>query len=112
MLKQILLFSILISAIQLFSQEEDESKSKFCNEIDNKKALKLYEKATDKKKLFERYYRVEDIKSKHISGFGIGLYLSAEIVHRHGGEICVESQIGIGSEFFFRLPINGRPLTI
>jgi two-component system sensor histidine kinase VicK len=69
-------------------------------------------KATDKKKLFERYYRVEDIQSKHISGFGIGLYLSAEIVHRHGGEIWVESQIGIGSEFFFRLPINGRTLNI
>ena len=50
MLKLILFFSILISSTQLFSQEEDESKSKFCNEIDNKKALKLYEKATDKKK--------------------------------------------------------------
>lgn len=50
MLKQFLLISILISSVQLFSQEEEEGQSKFCVEIDNKKALKLYEKAIDKKK--------------------------------------------------------------
>ena len=37
-------------SVSFFSQEEEEGTSKFCVELDNKKALKLYEKATDKKK--------------------------------------------------------------
>ncbi|WP_231427565.1 PAS domain S-box protein [Pedobacter sp. Leaf250] len=58
----------------------------------------------DAKKLFERYYRVH---SNHtISGFGIGLYLSAEIIERHNGEIWVESEIGKGSVFYFSLPLT------
>jgi two-component system sensor histidine kinase VicK len=61
-------------------------------------------KSTEMEKLFERFYRVEDNKS--ISGFGIGLYLSAEIVHRHNGKIWVESEIGKGSTFYFSLPID------
>lgn len=58
----------------------------------------------DTDKLFERYYRVQ---SNHtISGFGIGLYLSAEIIERHGGRIWVESGIGEGSTFYFSLPLD------
>ena len=55
-------------------------------------------------KLFDRYYRVENRSSKSISGFGIGLYLSAEIIQRHGGSIWVESEVGKGSAFYFTLP--------
>ncbi|MBO9676250.1 MAG: PAS domain S-box protein [Sphingobacteriaceae bacterium] len=55
-------------------------------------------------KLFERYYRV---KGNHtISGFGIGLYLSAEIIERHGGRIWAESEEGKGSVFHFTLPLS------
>lgn len=50
MFKQIILFSFLLCSTQFFAQEEEEGASKFCVEIDNKKALKLYEKAIDKKK--------------------------------------------------------------
>ncbi|RZK20962.1 MAG: PAS domain-containing sensor histidine kinase [Pedobacter sp.] len=57
----------------------------------------------DAKKLFERYYRVQGNHS--ISGFGIGLYLSAEIIERHKGRIWVESAIGQGSVFYFALPL-------
>jgi PAS domain S-box-containing protein len=56
--------------------------------------------------LFERYYRVEDSSTQHISGFGIGLYLSAEIIRRHDGKIWVESESGVGSVFYFSLPLN------
>ena len=56
--------------------------------------------------LFERYYRVESEQTHAISGFGIGLYLSAEIIQRHGGQIRAESQYGTGSKFIFNLPIN------
>jgi PAS domain S-box-containing protein len=63
-------------------------------------------KPSDAAKIFDRYYRVESSNTKHISGFGIGLYLSAEIVERHGGKIWVESDPGAGSTFYFSLPLR------
>jgi two-component system sensor histidine kinase VicK len=60
----------------------------------------------DKDKIFERFYRVESAHTENISGFGIGLYLSAEIVKRHGGEIWLESEKGVGSTFYFSLPVQ------
>lgn len=59
---------------------------------------------TDSAKIFDRYYRVESSSTQHISGFGIGLYLSAEIIKRHGGRIWVESEPGLGSSFYFSIP--------
>jgi PAS domain S-box-containing protein len=59
----------------------------------------------DLPKIFERYYRVETNRTRHISGFGIGLYLSAEIIGRHGGKVWAESEPGIGSAFYFSLPL-------
>lgn len=59
----------------------------------------------DQEQLFERYYRVENDHTKYISGFGIGLYVSAEIVRRHGGQIGVDSNPGDGSSFYFSLPL-------
>lgn len=61
---------------------------------------------SDAGKIFERYYRVESSNTLHISGFGIGLYLSAEIVQRHGGKIWVESNPERGSVFYFSLPAD------
>ena len=54
-------------------------------------------------KLFNRYYRVG--KHHTISGFGIGLYLSSEIIERHNGKIGVKSEIGKGSTFYFEIPL-------
>eukprot|EP01133_Synstelium_polycarpum_P011888 gene11888-13853_t len=59
----------------------------------------------DSKKLFQRFFRVENLETKTISGFGIGLYLCAEIIRRHHGEIGVESKAGQGSTFYFTLPL-------
>lgn len=59
-------------------------------------------KQEDLSRLFERYYRVGNTT---VSGFGIGLYLSMEIIERHGGKIWAESELGKGSTFFFELDI-------
>lgn len=62
-------------------------------------------KPQDREKVFDRFFRVENNYTQHISGFGIGLYLSAEIIKRHNGEIWVESESGAGSIFYFNLPL-------
>lgn len=53
--------------------------------------------------LFERYYRIES-SSSHYSGLGLGLYISADIIKRHGGKIGAKSELGQGSTFWFTLP--------
>jgi PAS domain S-box-containing protein len=56
-------------------------------------------------KIFERFYQVTDPEEKTYPGLGIGLYISCEIVKRHGGEMWIESQKGQGSTFHFTLPL-------
>jgi signal transduction histidine kinase len=55
--------------------------------------------------LFDRYYRVDNSGYQY-SGLGLGLYISADIIRRHNGEIFVESQEGVGSKFWFTLPLE------
>jgi len=54
--------------------------------------------------LFDRFYRVEE-KSQRYAGLGLGLYISAEIIRRHNGNINVESKEGKGSTFWFVIPV-------
>jgi len=61
-------------------------------------------KQEDLTKVFQRYYRVEGLHMNSTSGFGIGLYLCAEIIGWHKGAIWAESTLGEGSTFTFTLP--------
>ncbi|SHF38268.1 PAS domain-containing protein [Chryseobacterium takakiae] len=55
-------------------------------------------------KVFEQYYRINGSKDYTFSGLGLGLFISAEIIRRTGGEIFVSSVEGEGSDFCFRIP--------
>jgi hypothetical protein len=57
----------------------------------------------NQKKLFTRFYRVENEKMKTVSGFGIGLFIVSEILKYHNSKIEVESTEGVGSCFYFYL---------
>ncbi len=54
--------------------------------------------------IFDRYYRV-DTSGFQYSGLGLGLYISADIIERHGGKIGVVSKENEGSTFWFTLPL-------
>lgn len=55
-------------------------------------------------KVFDRYYRANTMTAA--SGLGLGMYLSREIVQRHGGTIWLESVPGRGSSFYVMLPLK------
>jgi PAS domain S-box-containing protein len=58
------------------------------------------------KKIFERFYQVDNSYSRGHEGAGLGLSLCKSIIEKLGGEIFVESEIGKGSMFTFTLPLN------
>jgi two-component system CheB/CheR fusion protein len=55
-------------------------------------------------KVFDRFFRIQNPKIQTYPGMGLGLYISAAIVERHGGAISVKSKEGTGSLFVFSLP--------
>ena len=57
-------------------------------------------------KVFERFFRVSEVRVQTYPGMGLGLYITAGIVQRHGGDIWVESEVGKGSTFYFTLPLR------
>lgn len=55
--------------------------------------------------IFSRYYRVSGLSST-FTGSGIGLYISSEIISRHGGKIWAVSELTKGSTFYFSIPAS------
>jgi len=61
-------------------------------------------------RLFERFHRVEGAHARTYEGSGIGLALTQELVHLHGGTIRAESVEGQGTTFVVRLPLGAAHL--
>jgi signal transduction histidine kinase len=56
-------------------------------------------------RIFERFYRVDNSNTRKIGGTGLGLAITQALIELHGGRIWVESTPGLGSTFFFTLPL-------
>jgi signal transduction histidine kinase len=61
-------------------------------------------------RLFERFYRVPNVRSRTHEGTGIGLALVQELVRLHGGSITVDSVQGTGTSFTVRIPLGSAHL--
>ncbi|MFC2157838.1 ATP-binding protein [Acidobacteriota bacterium] len=64
-------------------------------------------KEEEQNRIFEKFYRSEDILDKNIEGSGIGLTLVDHIVKAHGGEVLLESRKGQGTKVIIKLPVGG-----
>ncbi len=62
----------------------------------------------DLPKLFTKFFRSQDTLKKETSGSGLGLYISKNIIKRHGGEIWAKSIEKRGSTFYFVLPTDEK----
>jgi two-component system, OmpR family, phosphate regulon sensor histidine kinase PhoR len=65
-------------------------------------------------RLTERFYRVDTARSRTLGGTGLGLAIVKHILERHGSELIIKSQLGIGTKVSFLLPIalsEPRPAT-
>jgi signal transduction histidine kinase len=58
----------------------------------------------DLPQLFDRFYRVDKARSRATGGSGLGLSITRELVELHGGDVSVQSEVGVGSTFEVRLP--------
>ena len=56
--------------------------------------------------IFDRYFQAPDGSYKEKEGFGIGLALVKELVNLHGGTITAQSEVGFGTSFTIKLPLN------
>ncbi|TDW29538.1 sensor histidine kinase [Cryobacterium psychrophilum] len=64
---------------------------------------------SDIDRVFERFFRVDQARSRHTGGTGLGLSIVKHVVQNHGGDIRVWSQPGRGSTFTIRLPEAAKP---
>lgn len=62
--------------------------------------------AEDSSRLFTRFGRIVTPENSHISGTGLGLYLAREITRKHGGDIRLTSQVGVGTTVEIGLPLS------
>ena len=61
----------------------------------------------DQRRIFDRFVQADSSASRRYNGTGLGLSLAKEYAEMHGGTISVESELGHGSVFTVRIPVDG-----
>ncbi len=101
--------NILSNAV---AYSKDEKTIKIAVEKVNENILIIVEdegigiEATELPRLFERFYRVDRARSRDSGGTGLGLAIVKHLVEAHHGTVEVYSQLGIGTAFYIKLPIE------
>jgi signal transduction histidine kinase len=62
----------------------------------------------DQARIFEKFHRIRSVETEGIAGTGLGLALALHVVEAHKGRIDVVSDLGRGSTFSLRIPLQGR----
>ncbi|RLC37610.1 hypothetical protein DRH27_03645, partial [Candidatus Falkowbacteria bacterium] len=90
----------------------DEGSIDITVEVKNDKFLEIKIKDTgmgmsakDRARLFEKFYRVQNKKTKGITGTGLGLWISKRLIELMDGSISVDSIEGVGTQFTIQFPI-------
>jgi signal transduction histidine kinase len=61
--------------------------------------------ADDQAKIFTKFFRSEDPKARDAPGTGLGLNITKNLVELQGGTIWFESEYGVGTTFYFTIPV-------
>jgi len=107
-LKQ-LLYNLLSNAIKFTAEEGRVTVRVRC--IDEAVVLSVADTGVgiaeeEQTRIFETFYQVDSTLVKAKQGTGLGLALVRQIANLHGGQIRLTSKLGVGSEFFFELPLR------
>lgn len=101
--------NLLANAIK-FTDENGEIK--ICTSIYDENFVKVAVKDTgigikheDMPKVFDKFQQIESALVRKVGGTGLGLPIAKQLVEAHKGSIWVESEEGVGSSFFFTMPI-------
>jgi two-component system phosphate regulon sensor histidine kinase PhoR len=86
--------------VRIIIREEDETDSVLVGVKDSGTGIP----ESAKSKLFKPYRRIHNPKTASVKGTGIGLFLVKNLVEAHSGTIWVESELGKGTTFWFRIP--------
>lgn len=66
---------------------------------------------SDQAKIFQKFYRAEDYRTRETSGTGLGLYVAVKLAKKLGTEIHMKSRLNHGSTFSFELPVEAETTT-
>jgi signal transduction histidine kinase len=63
---------------------------------------------TDRERIFDRFYRSDPSRNRHVEGLGLGLSLSREIAYAHGGDLILDPTPSGQTALTLSLPMRSR----
>jgi two-component system phosphate regulon sensor histidine kinase PhoR len=89
-------------SIRVRLEHESQNEQLLCSVEDTGEGIP----AEDLPHIFDKLYRVRRVHGVPVEGSGLGLTLAREIIHAHGGDISVDSEVGVGSTFKISIPVE------